>query len=310
MRLLFNTCIIFNLFFVQFVFGQFTTNWPLSTTQNTTPNGYVGIGTKPTSSSTLKPFFDLQVHGTTTYTSGAPSGMAKPNTILEFENDSMAVKSGINYGVTSRIGLTNSLTGQSDVVGGLLQMSQLNFFIKNQSNGILGLSVPSLSFNLSNSNGRAWLGSFTNSSASIYGKMNVISSDNGLYIQTNNSLRYGIRVKTSTDNNNALEVFGQDANKRNFLVTGGGTVYARKYVTTLTAFPDYVFEKNYELMSLSDLRSYIQQNKHLPKIPTANEVEEHGVELGELNRLLVEKVEELTLYILQLEERISKIESK
>jgi hypothetical protein len=61
---------------------------------------------------------------------------------------------------------------------------------------------------------------------------------------------------------------------------------------------------------LDELRSYITTNKHLPNVPSANEFAETGVDLGELNRLLLEKVEELTLYILQLEERTKRLEDQ
>ncbi len=62
-------------------------------------------------------------------------------------------------------------------------------------------------------------------------------------------------------------------------------------------------------MSFNDLRSYVENNKHLPNMPTAETIEKNGAELVELNRLLVEKVEELTLYILALEERMKLVET-
>jgi hypothetical protein len=96
---------------------------------------------------------------------------------------------------------------------------------------------------------------------------------------------------------------------KNFKVTGAGEVFARRYTTTLNNIPDYVFNPNYKLLSLEELRSYISTNKHLPNVPSANEFAETGVDLGELNRVLLEKVEELTLYILQLEERMKMLEA-
>jgi hypothetical protein len=61
-------------------------------------------------------------------------------------------------------------------------------------------------------------------------------------------------------------------------------------------------------MPLNELKTFINTQQHLPNIPSEKEFQKDGVDIGELNRLLLEKVEELTLYILQLEERISKIE--
>ena len=62
--------------------------------------------------------------------------------------------------------------------------------------------------------------------------------------------------------------------------------------------------------SRTDVRKFIQQHGHLPNVPTAKEVESEGVELGEINKVLLEKVEELTLYILQIEERIQTLKEK
>lgn len=195
----------------------------------------------------------------------------------------------------------------TDKDGAVLRMSQLNFYIRNQSNGDLSLSVPKLGFTLSNSSERAWLGQNLASTDATYGKFNVISADNGLYIQTLNTTKYGLRVRVPLNTANALEVYGSSATDRNFSVTGAGYVYARKYTTTLNPIPDYVFSSTYQLMPLSDLRTYIQTNHHLPNIPSAEELSSEPVDLGELERLLLEKVEELTLYVLELEEEISKL---
>ena len=67
-----------------------------------------------------------------------------------------------------------------------------------------------------------------------------------------------------------------------------------------TNWPDYVFEEDYDLRELEELQKYIKEKGHLPNIPSAKEVEANGIEVGDMNRLLLEKIEELTLYILAL----------
>jgi hypothetical protein len=62
--------------------------------------------------------------------------------------------------------------------------------------------------------------------------------------------------------------------------------------------PDYVFEPTYELMPLSALAQYLKKNKHLPEVPAGKELEKNGVNMGEMNMLLLKKVEELTLYMI------------
>jgi hypothetical protein len=74
--------------------------------------------------------------------------------------------------------------------------------------------------------------------------------------------------------------------------------------------PDYVFEKNYKLSSLEEIKNYIDQNKHLPEVPSAKEMEKNGVQLGEMNMLLLKKIEELTLYQIQSVERIQMLENE
>ena len=63
-------------------------------------------------------------------------------------------------------------------------------------------------------------------------------------------------------------------------------------------------------MSLEELRKYSSKNNHLPGVKSADEVEKEGIGLGELTKVQMEKIEELTLYILQMEERIKQLEAK
>lgn len=102
-----------------------------------------------------------------------------------------------------------------------------------------------------------------------------------------------------------------DGNDHQFEVNEDGYVIAREILVDINqAIPDYVFEESYALMPLNELRDYIAYNKHLPNIPSAKEFEtKGGIELGELSRLLLEKQEEMLLYILQLEERLNRFEN-
>ena len=70
-------------------------------------------------------------------------------------------------------------------------------------------------------------------------------------------------------------------------------------------WPDYVFEEDYDLPSLESVQGYIKENKHLPEVPSAKEMEENGIDLGEMNILLLKKVEELTLHLIEQSERIN-----
>ncbi len=91
-----------------------------------------------------------------------------------------------------------------------------------------------------------------------------------------------------------------------FAIDKNGVVTAKKIKVTLTGWPDYVFEPGYKLPDLKEVERFIQLNKHLPGVPTAKEVEKNGNDVGETQSILLKKVEELTLYIIEQNKSIIK----
>lgn len=87
-----------------------------------------------------------------------------------------------------------------------------------------------------------------------------------------------------------------------------GNVIAESMTVKLQAnWPDYTFKKDYKLMPLSELKTYVDKNQHLPEVPSAAEVAKDGQNLGEMNKLLLKKVEELTLYLIEKDKQIKEI---
>lgn len=86
-----------------------------------------------------------------------------------------------------------------------------------------------------------------------------------------------------------------------------GTVHAKEVKVDLTGWPDYVFSKEYPLQPLNEVKQFINQNGHLPEIPSAEEVETAGLHLGQMNALLLKKIEELTLHIIRQQEEIEQL---
>ena len=74
--------------------------------------------------------------------------------------------------------------------------------------------------------------------------------------------------------------------------------------------PDYVFEKEYDLVELEEVEKYINENKHLPNIPSAKEIGEEGLELGKMEMKLLEKIEELTLYMIDFKKEMDKMKQE
>ncbi|OGU38943.1 MAG: hypothetical protein A2X61_04475 [Ignavibacteria bacterium GWB2_35_12] len=68
-----------------------------------------------------------------------------------------------------------------------------------------------------------------------------------------------------------------------------------------------ISKDEYQLSTLDELENYIKQNKHLPDIPSATEVEANGIQLGEMQGKLLKKIEELTLYVIELKKEIKQI---
>ena len=103
-------------------------------------------------------------------------------------------------------------------------------------------------------------------------------------------------------------------------LTVNGKIHAKEVKIDMDILPDYVFQKyftgssdlkpDYELISLNDLEKYIEENHHLPNVPSAAQIRNNGLELGEMNNLLLQKIEELTLYILQQNKRIEDLENR
>lgn len=89
-----------------------------------------------------------------------------------------------------------------------------------------------------------------------------------------------------------------------FVKNGIKTEKIKVEFANVNGWADYVFEKDYKLMPLKDMKNFITENRHLPEVPTAKEVVENGLELKEFSALLLKKVEELTLHIIQLNDTI------
>ena len=88
-----------------------------------------------------------------------------------------------------------------------------------------------------------------------------------------------------------------------------GTIRANEIIVNTTG-ADFVFAEDYQLRPLSEVKAFIQENKHLPEIKSAQEMQENGVGINELQTQLLQKIEELTLYILQQEDRIKALEAE
>lgn len=316
--------------------AQFHTNWPApantTNTSSATSAGFVGLGIRTLATSTNLPTFNFQVHGTTDFM--------------------MTDKFGASYnaGKTSRIGLTNSVTGLTANDGAVIRLSDNNLVIQNQESGSFSLSSNgAMNFigggtGLYLLNSKSFFGSSSLTAGLNYGSVNIQpTADNGLFVRTTSTGKYALGLKVSSDADNIIEGYGSgvttkvftvqgtgsttisatgiSATGNVFLVNGGtnrkllqltndGILRARQIIVDQEAWADYVFKPNYDLLSLDQVKNYISINGHLPNIPSAEEISKNGINLAEMDTKLMEKIEELTLYILQQEERMKALEQK
>lgn len=253
----------------------------VSFTQNLFPdNGNVGIGTNsPTANFDLNGSFKLNTNELNFSNSDISSykiliqtsdGILKTTTV---ENMKFLFKEpvGIDHCTTSYFANPHWIGGANKL---FIKCPDINVGIGTE-NPIHKLQVIGTSFSWN------YLGG--NPTASTNAIFNGFAPDN-----TQDLISLGVKLGTNSE-----EV--------KFKVTNDGIVFVKELrVRELQNFPDYVFSNTYNLMPLLELEKYIIVNKHLPNMPTADNVESEGANIGEIQRVLVEKVEELTLYNIEL----------
>jgi len=158
---------------------------------------------------------------------------------------------------------------------------------------------------------------------------NILSGNNNIFIGTNivpynaTSPNNELNIGNWIVGNNGTIGIGQFTNQ---LPANGITADGEKYklfvkdgirtekvkvdIAANNGWADYVFEKDYKLMPLNSVEKFIKENGHLPEVPTTEEAIKNGIELKEMNILLLKKIEELTLYTIEQQKRIEALEKK
>ena len=120
------------------------------------------------------------------------------------------------------------------------------------------------------------------------------------------NMYFSIIPSTSGSAQNSTDLAVKN-NIKMMISVADGSVRAKQINVQTTGWPDYVFKRNYLLPVLADLKTYVDRNHHLPEIPSEAEVAKDGINLGEMNKLLLKKVEELTLYLMEQQKQIEKL---
>ncbi len=131
----------------------------------------------------------------------------------------------------------------------------------------------------------------------------VDNNPNGIIFNLNNDYNDGGTYVKFCDwaNHDIMAIYN------NATVKIDGKLYAKEIEVKTNVWADYVFNSDHELMPLNELENFIKTNKHLPDIPSEREVKDSGINLAEMNAKLLQKVEELTLYIIEQQKQIDEL---
>lgn len=138
-------------------------------------------------------------------------------------------------------------------------------------------------------------------------------SNHGLFIGTNNAdamyVDSGQRIYIGLHKGQIDAIRSELKEKYKLFVSKG--ILAEDYsIAPISSWSDYVFSKSYNLKKLVDVEAFIEKNKHLPDVPSATEVAEKGYSQHEMNKVLLQKIEELTLYTIEQDKKIEKLQGE
>lgn len=157
-----------------------------------------------------------------------------------------------------------------------------------------------------------------NSAFDYYGSLILAGRDNvngGIYFLTGDGSGHQERMVIKPDGRIGMGTSSIPAGYK--LAVDGKAIFEEVQVQLSENWPDFVFEEGYQLRSIADLKTYVQEHKRLPEIPSAGEVDAQGLGLGNMQSKLLQKIEELTLYMIELKNendgltaRVNQLEAK
>lgn len=137
----------------------------------------------------------------------------------------------------------------------------------------------------------------------------IININIGISSIQKSSEPFNFGILSQVDSENSKAFASKLTDCETFHILGSGHLEGKSLKIFENGWCDYVFNKDYDLLPLKDLKSFITQQKHLPEIKRESEVNETGVKVYEMNKLLLKKIEELTLHVIAKQEELNLIKS-
>ena len=225
-----------------------------------------------------------------------------------------ATQSYVESPGNSWLSLNSNTGGVSYLLHNASNNSNLEFAVNN--NGSVNWQVLNI-----NKNGNVGIGTTTARSklhAKSEGGAFTLEGSNHVYMEffpdSVNSTRKAWFGYGSADDNwitlSSENGGGIVLNPGSQFVAVTGLLKANQIKVTTNLWPDYVFEDGYQLKSLSSIEDYIKQNNHLPGVPSSKDIVDNGISLGDMSRLQMEKIEELTLHLIEKDKKIGELEAR
>jgi hypothetical protein len=266
------------------------------------PGDNVSIGTSHVNPSGALQFYNNGILNMSLTNSGV---LDLTGSLPWFRFNDGSLRSGDIYGDGSNLELAAYKSGFFGTPGNLiLQASDISQFQELYA-GRVGIGVRDPAFKLdigdrirlrsgsTSETAGLWLNNPTNSA--LIGFVGTANANTiGLY---GSSAGWGIALNTINGN------VGIGTLNPTYKLSVNGNIRTKEVVVE-SGWADYVFDKNYRLRSLDEVELFIQQHKHLPNIPSAKEIETNGLHLGDVQKRMMEKIEELTLYVIELKKEI------
>jgi hypothetical protein len=208
---------------------------------------------------------------------------------------------------SSNIGIgTATPTQKLDVVGSIQQSAVKSSLVKTDGTGKLVAATAGTDFVAAGTNSVGTIAKFSAAGTVANSAITEAAVSNGA----------GVKVDSKSAGYLAVGDFGAGtpmsipAGYRLVVQDGIITEKVKVAIRNQTDWADYVFEPTYALMPLSEVEKFVKENKHLPNVPSADEMVKKGVEVGQTSKMFMEKIEELTLYMIEMKKEIEALKAE